>query len=60
MESKQEMGILGKTLRRRLTEKGMDGTAIPAYLRNVTNMLATENLLSLRELNSRLQFIRLG
>ena len=57
MELKQETGILGKTLRQRLTEKGMDGIAIPAYLRNVTNMLASEHLLSLRELNSRLHLL---
>ena len=57
MESKQEMGILGKTLRKRLKAKGMEGAVIQAYLRNIANILATENLLSLRELNSRLRLL---
>lgn len=57
MELEHKMELLVNTLRRRLTAKGMDGTAIPAYLRNVTNMLAADSLVSLWELNSRLRLL---
>jgi len=43
--------LLANTLRKRLMAKGMYGAAIPAYIRNVANLLATDSLVSLEELN---------
>lgn len=57
MESELEMELLASTLRQRLITKGMEVTVIPAYLRNVANILATESSVSLRELNSRLRLL---
>ena len=57
MESKHKMDILANTLIQRLMAKGMEGTVLTAYFRNVANILATDKLLSLRELNSRLQLL---
>jgi regulator of RNase E activity RraA len=51
MESEHKMEILANTLRQRLMAKGVEGTVIPAYIRNVANILATESPVSLWELN---------
>lgn len=54
------MGTIGKTLRQRLMAKGMEDAAIPAYTRNVANILTTESLISLMELNRRLELLGWG
>jgi regulator of RNase E activity RraA len=51
MESKHKMDILANTLIQRLMAKGMEGTVLTAYFRNVANILATESPVSLWELN---------
>jgi hypothetical protein len=51
------MEILANTLRQRLMAKGVEGTVIPAYIRNVANILATESPVSLWELNRWLQLL---
>ncbi len=51
------MDLIGKILIDRLAEKGMDINNISAYIRNLANTLAANRLLSLQELNRRLQML---
>jgi len=57
MESEHEMELLANTLRQRLTAKGMEGAVLTAYLRNVANILTSQSLVTLQELNRRLQLL---
>ena len=51
------MKPLIRTLTDRLVEKGMGVTSIPAFIRNVSNILAAHPAASLDELNRRLQLV---
>jgi len=47
-------------LTERLVEKGMEVTSIPAFIRNVANIMVAHPSASLDELNKRLQFVGWG
>jgi len=49
------MEQLIRILIQRMARKGMEITAIPAYIRDLANTLAVNGYLSLQELNGRLQ-----
>ncbi len=51
------MKSLVNILVERLGEKGMEVTIIPAYIRDLANILADNSLLSLQELNRKLHVI---
>jgi hypothetical protein len=54
------MKPLIRILTDRLVEKGMEVTSIPAFIRNVANILAAHPAASLDELNKRLQLVGWG
>jgi hypothetical protein len=47
-------------LTERLVEKGMEVTSIPAFIRNVANIMVAHPSASVEELNKRLQFVGWG
>jgi len=44
----------------RLVEKGIEVTSIPAFIRNVANIMVAHPFASIEELNKRLQFVGWG
>jgi hypothetical protein len=54
------MEPLVKILTERLVEKGMEVTSIPAFIRNIANIMVTHPSASVDELNNRLQFVGWG